>query len=78
MVKGYYVAQIVQLVFSSNVLKMCMWHKLYRFRAFSSNVLKRLNAIVGGQDLSFCVGFKAPFTSKSTSEEEETFGKTPY
>ena len=59
MVKGYYVAQIVQLV-------------------FSSNVLKRLNAIVGGQDLSFCVGFKAPFTSKSTSEEEETFGKTPY
>ena len=31
----------------------------------------------GGQDLSFCVGLKAPFTSKSTSEEEETFGKTP-
>ena len=32
---------------------------------------------VGGQDLSFCVGLKAPFTSNSTSEEEETFGKTP-
>ena len=32
---------------------------------------------VGGQNLSFCVGLKTPFTSKGTSEEEETFGKTP-
>ena len=32
---------------------------------------------VGGQDLSFCVGLIAPFTSKSTSEEEETLGKAP-
>ena len=31
----------------------------------------------GGQDLSFCVGLKAPFTSKSKFEEEETFGKIP-
>ena len=31
---------------------------------------------VGGQGLSFCVGLKAPFTSNSMSEEEETFGKT--
>ena len=33
--------------------------------------------LVGGQCLSFCVGLKTPFTSKSTFEEEETFGKTP-
>ena len=32
---------------------------------------------VGGQGLSFCVGPKAQFTSESTSEEEETFRKTP-
>ena len=32
---------------------------------------------MGGQDLSFCVGFKAPFTNKSTSEEEERLGM-PY
>ena len=31
---------------------------------------------MGSQGLSFCVELKAPFTSKSTSEEEETFGKT--
>ena len=31
----------------------------------------------GGQDLSFCVRLKTPFTSKSTFEEEETFEKTP-
>ena len=31
---------------------------------------------VGGQGLSFCVGLKAQYTSKSTSEEEETFEKT--
>ena len=33
--------------------------------------------IVGGQDLSFCVGLKTPFTNKSTSKEEKTFGKAP-
>ena len=32
---------------------------------------------MGGQGLSFYVGPKAQFTSESTSEEEETFRKTP-
>ena len=32
---------------------------------------------MGSQDLSFCVGLKALFASNSTSEKEETFGKTP-
>ena len=40
-------------------------------------LLKTIISSVGGQGLSFCVGFKASFTSKSTSEEEGTFGKTP-
>ena len=35
------------------------------------------NIPVEGQDLSFCVGIKAPFTNKSTSKEEKTFGKAP-
>ena len=32
---------------------------------------------VGGQDLSFCVGLKAPFTNNNTSEEEKALGKAP-
>ena len=32
---------------------------------------------MGGQDLNFYVGLKAPFTNKSMSEEEKTFGKAP-
>ena len=32
----------------------------------------------GGQNLSFCVGLKAPFTSEGTFEEEETLEKTPW
>ena len=39
--------------------------------------IKILRGYCGGQDLSFCVGLKAPFTSKSMSEDEEMFGKTP-
>ena len=31
----------------------------------------------GGKDLSFYVRPQAPITNKSTSEEEETFGKAP-
>ena len=34
------------------------------------NYLKAIIIIVGGQGLSFCVGPKAPFTSKSMFEEE--------
>ena len=41
-----------------------------------SILLKMIISSVGGQGLSLCVGLKALFTSNSTSEEEETFGKT--
>ena len=33
--------------------------------------------IVGGQNLSFCVGLKAPFTNNNASEEEKALGKAP-
>ena len=33
--------------------------------------------IVGGKDLSFCVGFKASFTNNNESKKEEMLGKTP-
>ena len=29
---------------------------------------------MGGQDLSFCVGLKAPFTNNNTSEEDDPLG----
>ena len=32
---------------------------------------------VGGQDLSFCVGLKSPFTNNSVSNEEKALGKAP-
>ena len=32
---------------------------------------------VGGQDLSFCVGLKTPFTNNNASEEEKVLGKAP-
>ena len=55
--------------------------KVKLFKPQTDNVNSGLTTggfiVVGGQDLSFCVGLKAPFTSKSMSEEEETFGKTP-
>ena len=31
----------------------------------------------GGQNLSFCVGLKVPFTNNNTSEEKKTLGKAP-
>ena len=31
----------------------------------------------GGQDLSFYVGLKAPFTNNNASEEEKALGKAP-
>ena len=42
-----------------------------------SILIKMIISSGGGQGLSFYVGLKTSFTSKSTSEEEETFGKTP-
>ena len=33
--------------------------------------------IVGGQNLSFYVGLKAPFTNNNASEEEKALGKAP-
>ena len=45
-------------------------------KKYNNNKYQLIN-IVGGQDLSFCVGLKAPFTNKSTFEEEKTFGKAP-
>ena len=32
---------------------------------------------MGGQDLSFCVGFKALFTNNNASEKEKTLEKAP-
>ena len=32
---------------------------------------------MGGKDLSFGVGLKAPFTNNNASEEEKAWGKTP-
>ena len=31
----------------------------------------------GGQNLSFCVGLKTPFTNNNASEEEKALGKAP-
>ena len=31
----------------------------------------------GGQNLSFCVGLKAPFTNNNVSEEEKVLEKAP-
>ena len=42
-----------------------------------SILIKMIISSVGGQGLSFYVGLKTSFTSKSTSEEEEMFGKIP-
>ena len=42
------------------------------------NIYIYIYVCVGGQGLSFCVGLKAQCTSKSTSEEEEMFRKTPW
>ena len=53
----------------------------FQFSVFSNNKLNPngpyIIYVVGGQDLSFCVGLEAPFISKSTFEEKEPFGKTP-
>ena len=35
------------------------------------------SATVGGQDLSFCIGLKTPFTNNNVSEEEKALGKAP-
>ena len=32
---------------------------------------------MGGQDLSFCVGLKTPFTNNNESEEEKALGNAP-
>ena len=33
--------------------------------------------ICGGQDLSFCVGLKVPFTNNNAFEEKKALGKAP-
>ena len=45
---------------------------LFLFLFFPFNIY-----IVGSKDLSFYVGFKAPFTNNNASEEEKALGKTP-
>ena len=51
--------------------------KIILFLLGCEGKIKILRGYCGGQDLSFCVGLKAPFTNKSTSDEERTFGKAP-
>ena len=34
--------------------------------------------VVGGKNLSFCVGSQAPFTNKNTSEKEKMLGEAPH
>ena len=36
-----------------------------------------MNKTVGGKDLSFCFGLKAPFANSNASEEEKVLGKVP-
>ena len=36
-----------------------------------------LDTTCGGQNLSFCVGFKVSFTNNNASEEKKALGKTP-
>ena len=51
--------------------------KLYFLSLGKREKLKFWGVIVGGQDLSFCVGVKAPFTNNNASEEEKVLGKAP-
>ena len=51
--------------------------KLYFFSSGKKEKLKFWGAIVGGKDLSFCVGPQAPFINKNASEEEKMLGKAP-
>ena len=37
----------------------------------------KFSDVGGGQDLSFCVGLKVPFTNNNASEEEKALGKAP-
>ena len=39
--------------------------------------LKFWGAIVGGKNLSFCIGPQTPFTNKNSSEEEKMLGEDP-
>ena len=51
--------------------------KLYFFSSGEREKLKFWGAIVGGQNLSFYVGLKAPFNNNNASEEEKVLGKAP-
>ena len=51
--------------------------KLYFFSSGKREKLKFWGTIVGGQNLSFYVGLKAPFTNNNVSEEEKALGKAP-
>ena len=63
-----------------NILeKMQVWMQRFKSSTYLEicTIEREIDFCGGGQGLSFCVGPKTPFTSKSTSEEEEMFRKTP-
>ena len=45
-------------------------------KKYNNNKYQLIN-IMGGQNLSFCIRLKVPFTNESTFEEEKTFRKAP-
>ena len=38
---------------------------------------RNFKGVCGGQNLSFCTGFKVPFFNNNASEEKKTRGKAP-
>ena len=51
--------------------------KIILFLLGCEGKIKILRGYCEGQDLSFCVGVKAPFTNNNASEEEKSLGKAP-
>ena len=53
---------------------------MVKFRYFNVVIyfiIQFIFAIVRGQNLSFCVGLKAPFTNNNAFEEEKALEKAP-
>ena len=71
-IKMFYtcILELSTLILIYNIIKIILIYN-YQFK-IQFGIIS-----VGGQDLSFCVGLKAPFTNESTFEEEKTFGKAP-
>ena len=42
---------------------------------YSGRIKPRLAGLLGGKDLSFCVGPQTPFINKNASEEQKMLGK---